>query len=274
MNVVDEAIHAAIREAGVLRERTRKKNTPQVRGAERDIIRATSLAWFNNHRKQLAGVLSDEDLVEVDTLYKHVMESSFKNALRANYVSTLKKIGDALVTLRSDNVIKLSTAGQPAPVTTADTPPDFSPLIQDTEMQAILQRRWLECGFCLGANAPLAATVMMGGLLEGLLLARVNSLSDAAPVFTAKAAPKDKLGKTHPLKDWTLQNYIAVAHELKWISQTVKDVGEVLRDYRNYIHPQKEFSEKISLSTDDAIILWQISKNIARQVLQTELHKS
>ena len=106
-------------------------------------------------------------------------------------------------------------------------------------MKAILTRRWQECGFCLGAKAPLAATVMMGGLLEGLLMARVNSLADRSPVFTAKAAPRDKQGKTLTLKDWTFQNYIAVAQELEWISQTVKDVGEVLRRISNYIHPQR-----------------------------------
>jgi hypothetical protein len=271
MNETDEAIYAAIREAHILRERTRKNGTPQVRGAERDIIRATSLAWFNNHRKRLVVVLSNDDLQEIDALYRRVMESSHKNALRANYVSTLKNVEEGLVKLRSANMIKLSTAGEtPESHNGLDNAPDFSPLIQDPEMQAILTRRWLECGFCLNANAPLAATVMMGGLLEGLLLARVNSLSDAAPVFTARAAPKDKQGKTCVLKDWTLQNYIDVAHELKWISQTVKDVGEVLRDYRNYIHPQKEFSEKISVSTDDANILWGISKNIAKQVLKTK----
>jgi hypothetical protein len=120
-----------------------------------------------------------------------------------------------------------------------------------------LRRRW----------RPLAASVMMGGLLEGLLLARVNSYSDKTPIFTAATSPKDKQRRTLPLKDWTLHNYIEVAHELKWISQTVKDIGAVLRDYRNFIYPQKELSEKLVLSDGDAKILWEISKNITRQVI-------
>ena len=111
MNPTDEAIYSAIREAHTLRERTRKKkNAPQVRGSERDIIRATSLAWFNNHRKQLAAVLPNEAFEEVDALYKTVMESSHRNATRTHYVETLRAIEDALVRLRSDNVIKLSAA--------------------------------------------------------------------------------------------------------------------------------------------------------------------
>jgi hypothetical protein len=89
-----------------------------------------------------------------------------------------------------------------------------------------------------------------------------------APIYTAAAAPKDKLGKTLTLKDWTLQDYIGVAHELKWITVAAKDVGVVLRDYRNYIHPQKELSHGISLTPDDAAILWECAKCISRELLK------
>ena len=270
MNEIDEALYAAIRETQALRERTKKKHTKQVQGAERDLIRATALTWVNNHRKQLLLVLSADDLSEVDTVYQRVMEASHRAVSRSKYVSMLKQIDRALVQLRSDNLIKLST---PPTQTTAitDVPPDFSTLIADIEMQEILKRRWIECTACIAAGAPLAATVMMGGLLEGLLLARINSAPNKAAkdrIFKATAAPKDKKGGTLPLKDWTLQNYIAVAHELTWISQTVMDIGVVLRDYRNYIHPQKEFSEKINLKAEDASLLWEVSKNITRQVLK------
>jgi len=269
MNYADEAIYAAILEAERLKRQIAKKNSKQVQGSERDIIRATSLTWFKNHRKQLTAALADGDLTEVDGLYKYVMEATHKNVLRSNYVATLKKIGKSLVKLRTDNVIKLSAAPPPTPPTaTTDKPPDFSSLIKDAQMKTILERRWVECTACLGADAPLAATVMMGGLLEGLLLARVNSESNKAAIFTASAAPRDRKGKTLQLKEWTLQNYIAVAHELKWISQPLKDIGEVLRDYRNYIHPQKEFSDKVTLGTGDATLFWEISKNIARQLLK------
>lgn len=265
MNYADEAIHAAIREAELLRRRTLKKKSKQVRGAERSIVRATALAWFNNHRKQLTKIFSDSDLGNVDRLYQQVLQASHKDSLRSTHVAVLKQIAGLLVQLRAGNVIKLSAV---SPITATDEqPPDFSSLIQDVQMKAILQRRWVECAACITAKAPLAATVMMGGLLEGLLLAKVNSQSNKAPIFTAATAPRDKLGKTLQLKEWTLHNYIDVAHELKWITQTLRDIGEVLRDYRNYIHPQKEYSEKVSLTTDDAKLFWEISKNIARQVL-------
>jgi hypothetical protein len=264
MNYADEAIYAAIQQSQLLLKATKKKRTQQFVGAERDIVRATALSWFNNHRKQLTAVLTDADLAEIDKKYQWVLQASHKNSLRSSYVTALKEIGDSLVELRAANVLKLSQA---PPAATVDVPPDFSPLVNDAQMKAILEGRWTEITACITAKAPLAATVMMGGLLEGLLLARVNSQTNKAPIYTTVAAPKDKQGKTLPLKEWTLQNYIAVAHELKWITQTVKDIGGVLRDYRNYIHPQKQYSEKVSLTPADASLLWEISKNIARQVL-------
>jgi len=268
MNPPDEAIFAAIREAELLRKRTKRARGAQVRGSERDIVRATTLAWFNNHRKLVTRVLSEADLSEVDAVYRRVMESSHKDASRSRYVSDLKEIGHLLVRLRADNVLKFSS--QPAAPVTSEPPPDFSPLVADPKMKAILERRWSECSACIAAAAPLAATVMMGGLLEGLLMARVLREKNQAIVFRTKAAPRDKQGNPLPhLRDWTLQDFIAVAHELKWITKTVRDVGDILRDYRNYIHPQKELSHGVTLSTDDAALLCQIGRSIARQVVQS-----
>jgi hypothetical protein len=262
MNDADEAIYQAIKEAERIRSVTRKKSMPQVRGSERDLIRATALTWFQSHRPKLVAVFSGADLQPVDEMYQTIVEASHRNAARSGYVDTLKDICDSLVHFRSMNVVKLAAA------TTTDAPPDFSKLISDPAMQAILQRRWTECVICISHGAPLAATVMIGGLLEGLLLARVNRENNKAPIFTAVAAPKDKQGRTLPLKDWTLQDYIAVAHELKWITVAAKDVGVVLRDYRNYIHPQKELSHGVSLTTPDAAILWEVGKSISRQILR------
>jgi hypothetical protein len=264
MNPADEAIYAAIQEAQLLRKVTKKKNTQQVQGAERDIIRSTALSWFNNHRKQLTVVFSDIDLAEIDKRHQWIIQASHKSSLRSSYVDVLKEIADLLVAVRAGNAVKLSSAGsQP----TTDNPPDFSPVAADAEMKAILEGRWTEITKCIACKTPLAATVMMGGLLEGILYAKITKQANKAPIYTAVAAPKDKLGKTLPPKDWKLQNYIDVAHELKWITQTVKDIGDVLRDYRNYIHPHKQYSEKVTLTSEDAKILWEVSKSITRQVL-------
>jgi len=270
MNYADEAIHSAITEARTLRERIRKKSTVQVRGPEKDIIRATALAWFNNHRRQLMTIFSDADFAEIDKAYQVVLLASHRDSIRSKYVSVLRTICTLLAEIRAVNVVKLSTAPQAAPESASqDLPPDFTPLVKDGQMKTLLEKRWMECNLCITAGAPLATIVMVGGFLEGLLLARVQRETNKAPIFTATAAPRDSQGKTRALNEWTLQNYIDVAHELKWITVTIRDVGDVLRDYRNYIHPYKELSKQVSLQTSDAALLWVIGKTIARQVLSS-----
>jgi hypothetical protein len=81
---------------------------------------------------------------------------------------------------------------------------------------ATSRQPWNERIACVSHDLPLAATVMMGGILEALLIARINKLSDQSPVFKAKSAPKDKTtGAVLKLREWTLSNYIDVAHETR-----------------------------------------------------------
>lgn len=135
-------------------------------------------------------------------------------------------------------------------------------------MQAILTRRWVECGQCLVAEAPLAATIMMGGLLEALFVSRANKLNNKAVLFASAAAPTDaKTKKPLELRQWTLAPYIDVGYELNWISRSAKDIAVVLRDYRNYVHPEKERSHGVVLSLDDAKMLWEVTKGLSKELL-------
>jgi hypothetical protein len=111
---------------------------------------------------------------------------------------------------------------------------------------------------------------MMGGLLEALFVARANRMTNKSALFKAKATPLDsKTKKPIDLRDWTLGPYIDVGHELRWITKSGKDVAAVLRDYRNYIHPEKERSHGIVLTPHDSAMLWDVTKNLARQVLES-----
>jgi hypothetical protein len=264
MHPGQQAIDSAVRELEKLRRFLLKSNAKQVRATEEtSIISATAHTWFNNHRTVLAPICGD-DLADIDESYRQMLSWSTRAIGRSAYSSLLKDTKIHLVELRSQNILKLSAASQQ----TSDQPPTFSPLISDQRMQAILLARWKECVDCINAGAPLAANVMMGGLLEALLLARIHRETDKSKIFAAATAPRDrKSGKPLPLQDWTLHNYIGVAHEVKWISHSAKDVGEVLMDYRNYIHPYKELSHNIVLTKDDSMVLWEVGKSISKQLL-------
>ena len=50
---------------------------------------------------------------------------------------------------------------------------------------------------------------------------------------------------------------------------TAKDVGEVLRDYRNYIHPEKELKHGVSIGEKDTKVFWIVFQTIAEQVIES-----
>jgi hypothetical protein len=262
MSNATAALDGAIAQCDRLRALLKLKRAVQVWGAdERAILKASALTWFNSHRAPVITAVGLDNVVALDAKYKELLAAGDKAASRSKLLATIKSTRAALISIRSEAV-----SAAPATAST-DTAPSFAPLIADPQMQAILGTRWSECMKCLAANAPLAATVMMGGLLEAILLARINREPNKGPIFTATVAPKDKGGKTKPLNEWMLKNYIEVVHERGWISVSAKDVGEVLRDYRNFVHPYKQLTQGVQLTDEDAKLLWEITKNIMRQVL-------
>lgn len=265
MTQLMDTVDRALGEVDRLRKFLKRKHTAQVSAAEeRSIVKATAHAWFKVHQALIASYTDSSTFQSVCSLYKELLEASDHATSRTTYDALLKNLREVLISLRSEGV-----SGLVAPTSTSDQPPDFAPLTSDVDMQAILTERWQECLKCLSAKAPLAATVMMGGLLEALLLGRVNREANQAQIFKAKAAPKDKNGQPQPLKLWTLQHFIEVAHELKWISVSAKDVGVILRDYRNYVHPFKQLRHRVYLSPEDGQLLWEVSKAVSRQVINS-----
>jgi hypothetical protein len=71
------------------------------------------------------------------------------------------------------------------------------------------------------------------------------------------------------LQEWMLQPYIDVSQELGWITKSGKDVAAVLRDYRNYVHPEKERRHGIVLAEHDSRMFWEVTKLLANQLLQS-----
>jgi hypothetical protein len=266
MNAAHSALDTSLDEITRLRRLLKRKSSTQIQsGEELSLIKATALAWFNNHRKSLVMVVGDGAIGEIDALYSEILKMADRNPSRSKCDGVLKATRTRLSGARSETAMASTKAGTEK---TSEQAPDFSGLISDAGMQAILVERWRECSNCIAAGAPLAATVMMGGLLEGLLLARVHREADKTRIFAAATAPKDKKsGKARAINEWTLKNYIDVAHELKWISQPVRDLGSVLRDYRNYIHPEKQRAHGLAFHTEDVSMFWEIAKGICRQLI-------
>jgi hypothetical protein len=233
--------------------RSKQINSVEVRSH----FKAVAGAWFSTYRVAAAG----HNLSDLDANFELLLTAAERQPSTANIRRIAKAIRTDLVVLQT--AVVAAPASRPA----ADPPPSFA-AVPNEVMRQVLTRRWNECVTCLVAGAPMAATVMMGGLLESLFLARVNREPDQRPIFTSNAAPKDsRTSNPKSLKEWGLADYIAVAHELGWISRAANDVSDVLRDYRNYIHPQKELSSQAALTPDDARMFWVVAKEMATRLL-------
>jgi hypothetical protein len=231
---------------------------------EKGLVKATALSWFRNWRLELN--LDNVIFSNADNIYKFLLEACEKRTERSIYIKQLNSLKNELIKIRSENIVNISLQTNQNNI--PDISPNFNPLIQDEKMISILKNRWEECVKCIVANSPLSSVVMMGGILEAILLAKINTYPDKAIIFKLKSAPIDKkTSKVLPLHDWTLKNYIEISHEIGWITQSVKNVGEVLRDYRNYIHPYKEYSHGIKIIKSDAELFWNITKSIIKQVI-------
>ena len=262
LGALDEACSQVLR----LRAHLKRKGSPQVQSnEERQHAKSTALAWFRGVASSVSEFAGHDDLSIVNGLYRELMGYSDHGTSRKKYDTLLKSLGSELASLRRDIVSGVLVK---APETSTDEPPDFSAFTSDVRMQAILSARWIECVKCISVGAHLAATVMMGGMLESLLVARANKVPDKSKLFKSPHVPVDrKTNKALPMGEWTLKVYIDVALDQGWITPSAKDVGEVIRDYRNYIHPHKEYSHNVTLSDADSRMFWEITKLMARQLL-------
>lgn len=264
MSASADPIEACFREVERARNRVSRIKTKQITSADdRDYLKSVAYAWFKSHRPLLVSSISEDAIQPVDIELKAVIDATARSSAKTTYLAALKRAKDALASLRGHVLVPPRSSPS-----ATEPPPDFAALASEPVMKAILERRWNECQACIRASAPLAATVMMGGLLEALFVARANLMNNKTPLFRAKATPIDsKTKKPLALPEWSLRPYIDVAAELGWITRSGKDVAAVLRDYRNYIHPEKERAHGVNLNDHDSGMFWEVTKSLARQLL-------
>lgn len=135
----------------------------------------------------------------------------------------------------------------------------------DSNVTQIIKSRLVEAENCVNCKAPLASVILIGSVMEGILL---GTASMYPRLFNqAKAAPKEKDGsKVKRLNEWTLNNFIDVAAELKILNPDVKEFSHVLRDFRNYIHPYQQMVSHFSPDEHTALICIQVLKAAIYQI--------
>jgi hypothetical protein len=134
--------------------------------------------------------------------------------------------------------------------------PDFEKLTNDPTLSPFIEGRWIEVVKCVDCGANLAAIILMGSILEGVLLSTIQS--NPREASQARSAPKDKNGMVKNFGDWYLSNLIDVAHECGWLQLDVKKFSHTLREYRNLVHPWEQRMRKEVPDEDTCKICWQV----------------
>jgi len=135
---------------------------------------------------------------------------------------------------------------------------DVDKIKLDGLLLSVIQHRLEEAQKCLKANAPLSVIFLAGSILEGILLSVASQ--DAKKFNQSKSAPKDKAGKVRQFHEWSLAQFIDVAHETGFLKRDVKQFSHELRDFRNYIHPGYQAASNFQPTKHTAEICLQVLK--------------
>src|SRR5579862_5472485 len=101
-------------------------------------------------------------------------------------------------------------------------------------------------------------------LCSKALLATAQSNRPAA--MAATNAPADKSGKVLDVEDWRLAALIEVASDLSWVHKARGDFSDVLRNYRNLVHPWKAARTPYKIDRGTANVSWQVVKETLRDL--------
>ena len=134
----------------------------------------------------------------------------------------------------------------------------------DSVITETLNLRIDEIKKCLNAKAPLSVIFLSGSTLEGILLGIASKLPKE--FNQSKSAPKDKEGKVKSFQDWTLSNFIDVSSDVGFLKEDVKKFSHALRDFRNYIHPYGQISNRFNPNEHTALMCWQVLKAAIFQI--------
>lgn len=128
----------------------------------------------------------------------------------------------------------------------------------DNSVISILELRMTEINNSIKTKSALSCIILCGSVLEGILLGIASS--KAKEFNQCDSSPKNKDNKVLQFNEWSLSNFIDVAHKLGLLGLDVKKYSHSLRDFRNYIHPYEQMASNFNPDIETAKISWQVLK--------------
>lgn len=131
-------------------------------------------------------------------------------------------------------------------------------------LKPVLESRMTEMKSCFKAKAYLSVIFLAGSMLEGILLSIAKQ--NPREFNQSTCAPKNKDGKVRAFHEWTLNEFITVAHNIGLLKEDISKFSHVLRDFRNYIHPYQQMSVNFYPDENTAKICMQVMKGAMLQI--------
>lgn len=113
-------------------------------------------------------------------------------------------------------------------------------IVTDKRLVPILNQRVHELHACRDAGSYLAAVILAGSLLEGVLHDAAQHRPVPPEIFDEPSAKELKVRKPQSPRDWTLHALVYTARRLQWIDSDVGEVISALRKFRNIVHPRQQ----------------------------------
>ncbi|MEI0611868.1 hypothetical protein [Brachyspira pilosicoli] len=137
-----------------------------------------------------------------------------------------------------------------------DVQNNIKKIILDEKVLNLLVRRLEEIKKTIQYKIPFAAIMLSGSALEGILLYAAYKFE--LNFKQSKLCPKNDNNRVKGFNNWTLNELIDVAYDIGLLTDDVKRLSHNLREFRNYIHPDKELKNNYSPNIKSAKIFVQI----------------
>jgi hypothetical protein len=169
-------------------------------------------------------------------------------AEKVAYQQTLRQLDEILrpegLRIVRDGYGRPELADADAGVMRVELKVSMDQVVSDPALAAVIQQRLDEARLCHDCGAYIATVIMLGSLLEGVLVSAAGERLTGPP-------PKslDRMG---------LQELIELAHREGWIQVDVKMGSELVRSYRNLVHPRAQVRMGGPPDSDTVDICWPV----------------
>lgn len=162
-------------------------------------------------------------------------KAGYQNTEADNYFKIVSDLKDVLDNYGEYNSEKLQR--------------DFS-YVNDDELRNIIKRDYYELStILLPDGAWKSLVIMAGSILEAILFDVLNGPKFSSAAYSSSKSKKSRLKSGR----CGLSELISVAEDINVLPEKrVKSIDQVLRDYRNFVHPNKEIRSEHPCSEAEA----------------------